>query len=78
MKPKGLLIRTMRGICDGRSFLTRIYPSGTISSNTCDCTNLFFKHYLMLPIQIKDVINEYVFVFDVNYVYNYPDRLNLE
>ena len=33
---------------------------------------------LMLPIQIKDVINEYVFVFDVNYVYTYPDRLNLE
>lgn len=33
---------------------------------------------LMLPIQIKDVINEYVFVFDVNYVYNHPDRLNLE
>ena len=33
---------------------------------------------LMLPIQIKDVINEYVFVFDVNYTYNYPDRLNLE
>ena len=33
---------------------------------------------LMLPIQIKDVVNEYIFVFDVNYVYNHPDRLNLE
>jgi hypothetical protein len=33
---------------------------------------------LMLPIQIKDVVNEYIFVFDVNYVYNYPDRLNLD
>lgn len=33
---------------------------------------------LMLPIQIKDVINEYVFVFDVRYVYNHPERLNLE
>lgn len=33
---------------------------------------------LMLPIQIKDVINEYVFVFDVNYVYDHPERLNLE
>ncbi len=32
---------------------------------------------LMLPIQIKDVINEYVFVFDVNYVYEHPERLNL-
>lgn len=33
---------------------------------------------LMLPIQIKDVINEYIFVFDVNYLYNYPERLNIE
>lgn len=33
---------------------------------------------LMLPIQIKDVINEYVFVFDVSYVYDHPERLNLE
>lgn len=33
---------------------------------------------LMLPIQIKEVINEYVFVFDVNYVYEHPERLNLE
>jgi hypothetical protein len=32
---------------------------------------------LMLPIQIKDVINEYVFVFDVKYIYKYPERLNL-
>jgi hypothetical protein len=30
---------------------------------------------LMLPIQIKEVINEYVFVFDVKYVYNHPDVL---
>ena len=33
---------------------------------------------LMLPIQIKDVINEYVFVFDVQYIYNYPERLILD
>ncbi|SHL73221.1 hypothetical protein SAMN04488494_0593 [Xylanibacter ruminicola] len=32
---------------------------------------------LMLPIQIKDVVNEYIFVFDVNYVYDHPERLNL-
>ena len=32
---------------------------------------------LMLPIQIKEV-DEYVFVFDVNYLYDHPDRLNLE
>ena len=30
---------------------------------------------LMLPIQIKDVINEYVFIFNVEYVYNHPERL---
>ena len=33
---------------------------------------------LMLPIQIKEVINEYIFVFDVKYVYNHPELLNLE
>lgn len=32
---------------------------------------------LMLPIQIKDVVNEYVFVFNVEYVYKHPERLNL-
>ena len=32
---------------------------------------------LMLPIQIKDVVNEYIFVFDLKYGYNYPERLNL-
>lgn len=32
---------------------------------------------LMLPIQIKDVVNEYIFVFDVKYVYNHPERLNI-
>ena len=32
---------------------------------------------LMLPIQIKDVVNEYVFVFDVKYEYNHPERLNM-
>lgn len=31
---------------------------------------------LMLPIQLKDVINEYIFVFDVKYVFKYPERLN--
>jgi hypothetical protein len=27
------------------------------------------------PIQIKDVVNEYVFIFDVEYEYNHPERL---
>lgn len=33
---------------------------------------------LMLPIQIKEVENEYVFVFDVKYRYNHPELLNYE
>lgn len=32
---------------------------------------------LMLPIQIKDIVNEYIFVFDIKYEYEHPDRLNL-
>lgn len=32
---------------------------------------------LMLPIQIRDVINEYIFIFDVKYVFKNPERLNL-
>ena len=30
---------------------------------------------LMLPIQIKDVVNEYIFVFDVKYVFEHPELL---
>lgn len=32
---------------------------------------------LMLTIQIKDVINEYIFIFDLNWEYNHPERLNI-
>lgn len=32
---------------------------------------------LMLPIQVKEVINEYIFIFDVEWVYNHPKLLNL-
>lgn len=32
---------------------------------------------LMLPIQVKDTINEYIFVFEVKYSYDHPERLNL-
>lgn len=34
------------------------------------------KIQLMLPIQIKDVVNEYVFIFDLNYLLNHPELLN--
>lgn len=30
---------------------------------------------LMLPIQIKETINEYIFVFDLKYIYNHPEKL---
>ena len=30
---------------------------------------------LMLPIQVKDVVNEYIFEFKLNYVYNHPEYL---
>lgn len=33
---------------------------------------------LMLPIQIKDVVNEYVFIFDVSYGYLHPERLKIQ
>ncbi len=33
---------------------------------------------LMLPIQIKDIINEYTFVFKVYYSYDHPELLNTE
>lgn len=46
-----------------------MYPQ-TISNKT-------YTVQLMLPIQIKDVVNEYIFIFDVKYRYNHPDRLNL-
>ncbi len=46
-----------------------MYPKGI--------TNDTKQIQLMLPIQIKDVVNEYIFVFDVKYQYNHPERLNL-
>ena len=30
---------------------------------------------LMLPIQVKDVINEYIFEFGLTYVYDHPEYL---
>lgn len=33
---------------------------------------------LMLPIQVKDVVNEYTFVFKVYYTYDHPELLNAE
>lgn len=33
---------------------------------------------LMLPIAVKDVTNEYIFEFNIKYIYNHPERLNLD
>jgi len=30
---------------------------------------------LMLPIQVKEVVNEYIFVFKVDWIYNYPELI---
>ena len=32
----------------------------------------------MLPIQVKDVVNDYIFSFDIRYVPNYPERFKNE
>lgn len=42
-----------------------------------DISQRTFKVRLMLPIQIKDVTNEYVFEFEIKYQFNHPERLNL-
>lgn len=48
---------------------------------------LFPKHFigneagevrLMLPIQIKNVVNEYTFVFKANYTFDHPELLNMD
>lgn len=38
------------------------------------------NHYvkLMLPVQIKDVVNEYTFVFKLNYVFDHPELIKSE
>lgn len=33
---------------------------------------------LMLPVQIKDITNEYIFIFNLKWEYNHPERLNIE
>lgn len=43
-----------------------IYPKGRQSGQV----------KLMLPIQIQGVTNEYIFVFDIEYVFKHPDRIN--
>ena len=30
---------------------------------------------IMLPIAVKDVVNEYIFEFDIEFGFNYPERL---
>lgn len=42
-----------------------------------DISTKTYKVRLMLPIQIKDVSNEYIFEFDIKYQYKHPERLNL-
>lgn len=47
-----------------------MYPN---SSKTNDTKQV----QLMLPIQIKDITNEYIFVFDYKYEFDHPERIKL-
>ena len=67
--------------------VNNIYIETILSINTWKCKPLFYsvnkinnpgKLKLMLPIQIDDIINEYVFVFDVKWVYDYPEMIKEE
>lgn len=49
------------------------WMNGSMFPSEPELTNK--KLTLMLPIQIKDVINEYIFVFDLEYVKNHPEWL---
>lgn len=31
---------------------------------------------IMLPIQIKNIVNEYIFIFDIKFVYDHPERIS--
>ena len=56
------------------------YSDGWYTKNLCsnvDRTKEGQKLKLMLPIQIKEVINEYIFEFDTKYEYLYPELLKL-
>lgn len=65
---------------EGTTINHKTYGSGwkTKSMYPSDISSDVRQVSLMLPIQIKDVENEYIFVFDVKYEYNHPDRLNKE
>jgi hypothetical protein len=44
-----------------------MYPEGQLLKD--------YELRLMLPIQIKDVINEYIFIFRIDWIYNNPELL---
>ena len=37
-------------------------------------TDELYQVQLMLPIQVRDVVNDYIFTFDIRYVPNHPER----
>ncbi len=55
------------------SDFTKIWMTDSMYPNTADTTPGDLK--LMLPIQVKEVINEYIFIFRVDWVYNHPELL---
>lgn len=50
-------------------FVSSMYPDIQINESK--------QVQLMLPIQIKDVVNEYVFVFEIKRVFAHPELLRL-
>lgn len=61
-------------LSDSGWYASSIYPSRTVGIMNPNIGQM----QLMIPIQIKDVINEYILTFDVKYVYDHPERLNLD
>lgn len=56
-----------------------MYPRETRGSiNSKEATRPMYSVKLMLPIQIKDITNEYIFTFNIKWVYNHPELLKKE
>ena len=59
------------------SFVVNAAQSEKISSKLQNILNSDGYDTVSVYIFLKDVVNEYVFIFDVKYKYNYPERLEL-
>ena len=60
-------------LSDGGWYASSIYPSRRVGIANPNIGQM----QLMIPIQINGIVNEYIFIFDVKYEYEYPERINL-